>query len=93
MTPSPEENNEDVFIAFLAADTNGILYTDLTGKFPLTSISGHKHVMGLYHYDSNGIIFRPMKKGRDIEAMRVYGDICEYLKARNCKPKLNIMEK
>ena len=29
--PSPEENNEDVFIIFLAADTNGTLYTYLTG--------------------------------------------------------------
>ena len=38
MTPIPEENNEDVFIEFLAADTNGTVYTDLTGKFPVTSI-------------------------------------------------------
>ena len=72
-----------MFIALLAADTNVTVYTDLTGKFPLTSISGHKHVMGLYHYDSNGIIFRPMKKGSDIEAMRVYEDMYDYLKARN----------
>ena len=57
MAPSPEEKNEDVFIAFLAADTTGTLYTDLLGKFPVTSISGHKYVMVLYHYDSNGIIF------------------------------------
>ena len=54
MTPSPEEKNEDVFIAFLAADTNGTVYTDLTGKFPVTSISVHKYVMVLYHYDSKG---------------------------------------
>ena len=47
MTPSPEEKNEDVFISLLAADTNGIVYTDLTGNFPATSISGHKYVMVL----------------------------------------------
>ena len=92
MTPSTEDKNEDVFIAFLAADTNGTVYTDLTGKFPVTSISGHKYVMVLYHYDSNGIIFRPMKNRSDIEAMRVYEDMYNYLKARNCKPKLNIMD-
>ena len=57
MTPSPEEKNEDVLISFLAADTTGTVYTDLTGKFPVTSISGHKYVMVLYRYDSNGIIF------------------------------------
>ena len=90
--PSPEENNEDVFIAFLAADTNGKVYTDLTGKFPVPSILGHKYVMVLYHCYSNGIIFRPMKNRSDIEAMRVYKDMYEYLKACNCKPKLNIMD-
>ena len=75
MTPSPEEKNEYVFIALLAADTTGTVYTDLTGKFPVTSISGHKYVILLYHYDSNGIIFRPMKNRSDIEAMKVYEDM------------------
>ena len=57
MTLSPEEKKEDVIIVFLAADTTGTVYTDLTGKFPVTSISGHNYVMVLYHYYSNGIIF------------------------------------
>ena len=91
MTPSLEEKNEDVFIALLAPDTNGTVHTDLTGKFPVISISGHKYLMVLYHYDSNGIIFQPMKNRSDKEAMRVYGYIYKYLKALNCKPKLNIM--
>ena len=92
MTPSPEDKNEDVFIAFLSEVTNRTVYTDLTRKFPVASISGHKYVMLLYHYDSNGIIFRPMKNRSDIEAMRVYEDMYNYLKARNCKTKLNIMD-
>ena len=57
MTPSPEEKNEDVFVAFLEADNNGTVYTYLTEKFPVTSNSGHKYVMVLYRYDSNGVIF------------------------------------
>ena len=48
--------------------------------------------MVLYHYDSNGIIFRPMKNRSNVEAMRVYEDMYNYLKERNCKPKLNIMD-
>ena len=92
MTPSPEEKNEDVFISLLAADTNRTVYTDLTRHFPVTSISGHKYVMVLCHYDSNGIILRTLKNRSNIEAMRVYHDIYEYIKARNCKPKLKIMD-
>ena len=83
MTPSPEEKNGYVPITFLSVDNNGTVYTDLTVKFPVASISGHKYVMVLYHYDSNGIIFRPMKNRINIEAMRVYKDMYEYLKARN----------
>ena len=51
MMPSPDDKNEDVFIALLAADTNRTIYTDLTGKFPVTSISGNNYVMVLYHYN------------------------------------------
>ena len=92
MTPSTEEKNEDVLITFLAADTNGRVYTNLTGKLPVTSISGQKYVMVLDHYDSNGITFRPRKNRSNIEAIRVYEDMYKYIKASNCNPKLNIME-
>ena len=51
MMPSSENNNEDVFIKLLASDMNVTVYTNLKGKFPVTSISGHKYVMVLYHYD------------------------------------------
>ena len=34
-----------------------------------------------------------MKNRSDIEAMRFYKDMYEHLKARNCKPKLKIMDK
>ena len=83
MTPSTEDENEYLFIAFLASDTKGTVYTDLPGNFTVTSISGGKYVMILYHYDSNGIIFRPMKNRSYIEAMRVYEYMYDYLKARN----------
>ena len=33
-----------------------------------------------------------MKNRSDIEATRVYEDMYDYLKAHNCKPKLNIMD-
>ena len=33
-----------------------------------------------------------MKNISNIEAMRVYEDMYDYLKARNCKPKLSKMD-
>ena len=92
IAPPPESKTEEVFIAFLSADTTGTVYTDLTGKFPVTSRSGNKYILLLYHYDSNAIIFRPMKNRSDEEAVRCYREMYEFLKTRNCHPQLNIMD-
>ena len=90
--PTPEVKTEEVFIAFLSADTTGTVYTDLTGKFPVTSRMGNKYILVLYHYDSNAILFRPMKNRSDAEAVRCYKNIYTFLSERNCAPKLNIMD-
>ena len=66
MAPSSEDKSKDVFIELLAAYTNGTGYNDLSEKFPVISILGHKYVMVLYHYDSNRIIFRTIKNRSDI---------------------------
>lgn len=92
MIPLPETRTDDVFIAYLAADTDGTVYTDFTGKFLVTSSTGYKYIMVLYHYDSNGIFFRPMKNRSDTEAVWVCTDMYQYLKVQNCKPRLNIMD-
>jgi hypothetical protein len=41
-------------------DTNQI-YTDLTGRFPTTSLSGNKYILILNDYDSNSVLSAPMK--------------------------------
>ena len=75
VAPHPEEKTENLFIAFLSADTQGTVYTDLTGKFPVTSRTGNKYILLLYHYDSNAIIFRPMKNRSDAEAVQCYKEM------------------
>ena len=92
MTPLPEPKTNDVFISFLATDTTGTVYSDLTGKFPVTSLAGNKYVLVLYDYDSNAILFRPMRNRSDEQALAAYASIYDYLSARNCKPRLNIMD-
>ena len=69
IAPQSEEKSENVFIAFLSADTKGTVYTDLTRKFPVTSRTGNIYILVLYHYDSNAILFRPMKNRSDAEAV------------------------
>ena len=92
MHPPPELKTDDVLIYFVTADTDGVIYTDLTGKFPIISRTGNKYVMVLYHYDSNTILFWALKSRSDEEALKAYADLYDYLKMRNCAPRLNILD-
>jgi hypothetical protein len=47
-----------------ALETNQI-YSDLTGSFPTTSLIGNKDMLILYDYDSNSILYAPMKNKGD----------------------------
>jgi hypothetical protein len=61
--PEPDMIQEDKYHYIYAAtlETNQI-YSDLTGIFPTTSLSGNKYILILYDYDSNSILSAPMKK-------------------------------
>jgi hypothetical protein len=53
----------------LADKHNNVVYTDLTGAFPVTSLAGNKYMLILYDYDSNSILVEPMKNRSDEEAL------------------------
>ena len=42
-------------------DTKHTIYTDHTGKFPVTSRRGNKYLMIMCEVDSNAILSEPMK--------------------------------
>ena len=83
---------DDVCLVFLLVDTLGTVCIDLTGDFHVKSRTGNKYLMVLYYYDSNGILFRPMKNRSDNEAVHVYTDLYECLTEQNCNQRLNIMD-
>ena len=43
------------------------IYTDQTGKFPITSRSGKKYIMVMVPIDRNAILVSPMKNRKDEE--------------------------
>ena len=61
--PDPEEDqfppstqSEDTNLVFLKTmDLTGKMYTDQTGRFPVTSSKGNKYILVAYHYESNAI--------------------------------------
>ena len=91
-TPKREDKAEEVFASYLAADSNGLIYSDLTGKFPVTSMQGNKYILLVYHYDSNSIIVRPLKNRSDKETLEMYDDIYKELTRKGFQPKLHILD-
>ena len=63
----------------MAQDKDGIMCTDLTGKFPVTSIEGHKHILVLCHYDDNAMLIRPLKSRSDNDTLKTWNGMCECL--------------
>jgi hypothetical protein len=88
-----QQHSNAVFTAYHVVDAHdGIIYTDPTRAFPVTSRSGHKYLRVLYDFDSNAILAEPMKTRSDDDALRAYAALYQTLTARGCKPSLNILD-
>ena len=74
--------------AVLADNINGVMYSDLTGRFLVVSYWGMQYIFIAYIYDENVILMRPLKNRTDACMVSVFRDIYKYLKERKCKPKL-----
>jgi hypothetical protein len=66
----------------------GKIFTDQTGRFPITSSRGNKYVMICYDYDSNNIIAEPLKSRTELELLRAYTKIHNKLSVGGLKPKI-----
>ena len=71
--------------AALAENTDGMIYSDLTGRLPVESYWGMQYIFIAYIYDENVILMRPMKNRTDACMVAVFKEIYEHLKERNCK--------
>ena len=78
--------------AALADNINGVIYSDLSGRFPVESYWGMQYIFIAYIYDENVILMRPMKNWTDACMVSVFKDIYEYSKERKCKPKLQVID-
>jgi hypothetical protein len=72
-------------------ETNQI-YSDLTGRFPTTSLSGKKYILILYDYDSNSVLSAPMKNRGDKEMVRSFDFLIQSLIVRGFKPHLQRLD-
>jgi hypothetical protein len=92
-TPEPEMVQEDKCNYIYAAimETSQI-YTELTCRFPTTSLSGNKYILILYDYDRNSVLSVPMKNRGDKEIVRGFDLLIQSLIIRGLRPSLRRLE-
>ena len=70
-------------------DSNRI-HTNQTRQFPTKSIKGCQFMLTTCVYDTNTILYRPLKKTEELQSTR--NELFSFLTARGCKPELYRIE-
>ena len=90
----PSQNPTRTPSVFLqATDLAGKMYTDQTGRFPVTSSRSFKYIMVAYNYDSNTIHAEPTKNRSGPELLKGYTTIHNLLSERGLAPKMHYLDK
>ena len=90
--PLQEIDNEPTHQVFATIADTGKIYTDQTGRFPVTSSNGHQYVLVLYDYDTNGILTEPLKNRTGGEILRAYQKLHAYLTNRGFRPRTHWLD-
>ena len=71
-------NDNEIFVyAALADNINGVMYSYLTGRFPVESYWVMQYILIAYIYEENMILMRPTKNRTDACMVAVFKEIYE----------------
>ena len=91
--PLVEEKKNQLFGYMVHQDKKtGVMYTDLTGNFPVRSMDGFTCFFVLYDWTTNAILATPMKDAKDESMIKAFKENIEYLGERGFKPTFNIID-
>jgi len=79
-----------VFMQVHAID--GVIFSNQTGRFPITSNRGKAYIVVFYVYDANYIHSIPIKSRSKEVLLRAYHEVYEWLLVRGFKPLLHKMD-
>ena len=84
---------KDVYIKIIdTRELNGVIYTDQTGRFPITSSRGNKYIMVMVHIDSNAILVEAMKNKTDEEMQRAYLKLLKRMQRTGMEIKKHVLD-
>ena len=85
-------NDKTNMVFMTMVDIQGQLYTDQTGRFPITSNRGNNYVVIFYTVDANHIKTYPIKSHHRSELLRAYNDVHSYLCMWGYQPQLHKLD-
>ena len=68
------------------------IYTDQTGRFPITSSCGYKYIRIGYDYYSNNILAEPIKSITSLHIKNAYQTMRKLLCCRGLTPRTHILD-
>jgi hypothetical protein len=99
LSPNPMEapeqapGNDKTHLVFITlAKADGQLFTDQTGRFPITSNCGNNYIIIFYVVDANCIKSYPIKSHHRTELLKAYTDIYQDLCIRGYRPQLHKLD-
>eukprot|EP00970_Alexandrium_tamarense_P007123 scaffold1237_cov194-Alexandrium_tamarense.AAC.1 len=91
--PEQAPQNDKTNMVFMTiAEAEGQLFTDQTGRFPVTSNRGNNYIVLFYVVDANFIKSYPIKSRHRTELLKAYDDVYKYLRIRGYRPKLHRLD-
>ena len=73
-------------------ELSGNIYSDQTGRLPLTSSNGNRYVMVVYNHDYNAILAEPLKSRSAEHLLAATAKMHILLRERGINPKIYIMD-
>ena len=90
---SPEIRTERTHQLFLkVTECSSKIYTDQTGRFPITSSRGYKYIMIAYDYDSNKILAEPIKSRASLHINDAYQKMRKLLCSKGLTPRTHVLD-
>ena len=68
------------------------IYTDKTGRFPITSSRGYKYIMIAYDYDSNKILAEQINSRTILHIKDAYQTMRKLLYSRGLTPQTHVLD-
>ena len=88
----PNVKTQQVVYFLSTADSLGLAYSDLTGKFPVQSSRGNNYLLVGYHQDANAILVEPLINRQAQTIVTAWSTLNACFKLSGMKPSTWVMD-